>query len=253
MPKLTLVHHNIFYNDTGDKEPLVLLHNGFYSTQTWDGVRDALAEHFRVLDYDRFGYGKSDHFEAALPDVDIVEEGVKELEAFLDALGLDRVCLAGHCLGGAIALLFTARNPKRVRRIIASSVGFYGSQRSILQTDMTFVPFERIEQRLRKQITTMHGADYVERFWNILSGDRGSYIMSEKYDIRGEVRKIRTPLLLINGDRDFYFDPSHPVEVFNKIRRTASLWIVPSCGHDVHMEQPDAYVRNALDFLLRSP
>lgn len=250
MPFLSIQKRNIFYNDTGAGEPLILLHNGFYSTKTWDPVRARLAERFRVLDYDRFGYGKSDHLDGDVLDCDIIEESAKELEGFLDALGIERAHLAGHCLGGAAALMFASRNKNRVGRIVVSSVGFFGSARSILQTDMTFVPFDRIDEGLRKRLKDMHGEDYAPHLWTALSEHRGSYIMSDTYDLRAEVRKVRCPMLIINGDRDFYFDVEHPASIFKKMRRTARLWIVPGCGHDVHMEKPDDFVQNVLSFLL---
>jgi pimeloyl-ACP methyl ester carboxylesterase len=253
MPFIQIGDHRIFYNDTGKGEAVVFLHNGFYSTATWDCVRARFAERFRVLDYDRFGYGKSDHFGNDNLDGDIVEHSVDELKGFVDGLGLKCICLVGHCLGGAVALLFASRYQERVRRVAVSSVGFWGGAGSLIQTDMTFVPFGSIEQRLRRQMASMHGEDYVERLWSILSGDRKSYIMSDSYDIRPEVQRVRRPLLLINGDRDFYFEADHPVSVFKKMRRTASLWIVPSCGHDVHMEKPDDFVRNVTAFLESRP
>jgi pimeloyl-ACP methyl ester carboxylesterase len=254
MPLIQIGDQRIFYNDTGTGEAVVFLHNGFYSTATWDCVRARFAEHFRVLDYDRFGYGKSDHYpDNGDIDGDIVEAGVSELTLFVDGLGLERISLVGHCLGGAIALLFANRHKERVRRVVASSVGFYGSIRSVIQTDMTFVPFDRIEQRLRRQMGAMHGEDYVERLWSIWSSNRQSYIMSDSYDIRPEVRRLRCPLLLINGDRDFYFEVEHPVSMFKKMRRNTSLWIVPGCGHDVHMEKPEEFVTTVTDFLKNRP
>ncbi len=239
----------IYYNDIGSGEPVILLHNGFYSTCTWDGIRDRFSPHFRVLDYDRYGYGKSDHFTSEIVGKDVVEEGVKELELFVDKLELKNIRLVGHCLGGAIALIYAFRHPENVSRIAAISVGYFGSPRSIIQTDMTFASFESIDETLRKKLMEMHGKDYAQHFWAILSENRSSYIMSTSYDIRKEVKHIKCPILLVNGDRDFYFEPEHPVSVFKKIRRSAALWIVPNCGHDVHLEKTDDFVVNILKFL----
>ncbi len=253
MPFLDVNSHRIFYNDTGSGEPVIFLHNGFYSTATWDCVRPQFAKRFRVLDYDRYGYGRSDHYDRVDFDGDVVAHSVDELTGLVDGLGLEQVSLVGHCLGGAVALLFASRHKERVRRVVASSVGFFGSVKSLFQTDMTFVPFDRIEQRLRKQMGAMHGEDYVEHLWSILSNNRRSYIMSESYDIRPEVLRLKCPLLLVNGDRDFYFEVEHPVSIYKKLRRTASLWIVPGCGHDVHMEKTDDFVKTVTAFLESRP
>jgi len=249
MPNVEHEGHRIFYHDTGAGRPLVLLHNGFYSTMSWNGIREALSSGFRVLDYDRYGYGQSTHLPGDPLTGDLVELGVEELTAFSDALGLERFDVVGHCLGGAIALLFAVRNPDRVGKVVAEAVGYYGDFRSLIKTDMTFVPFERIEKAIRKKMTAMHGESYSRILWSVFSNHRESYIMSETYDIRDEVARLKAPLLMINGDRDFYFDVAHPMPIFKRLRKNARLWIAPNCGHDIHMEIPEDFIRNVTAFL----
>jgi pimeloyl-ACP methyl ester carboxylesterase len=249
MPYLDLQDYRIFYNDTGDGPPLVLLHNGFYSTATWDPIRNRLAEHFRVIDYDRFGYGKSTKRETMTDDEDVIDEGVQELEAVIETLGLEEVNLIGHCLGGAIALVYTARRPERVAKIVAAAVGYHGGLKMLVSTDMTFVPFEQIDAILKNRLITMHGEAYARKLWALLRSHKNSYIMNEHYDIRKEVFRIRKPLLIANGDRDFYFDVAHALSIYDKMRKRADLWIVPSAGHDLHMDHPDLFIDEVLRFL----
>lgn len=250
MPYIDLEERRIFYNDTGDGPPLILLHNGFYSSETWNDVRDAFAKRFRVIDYDRCGYGKSTHYET-LPEEDMVETGADELCQVMDKLSIKRAHIIGHCLGGAIALVFAAAHPRRVKQVVAASVGYYGSLKFIVSTDMTFVPFDRIPAVLRQRMTLMHGDDYVKKLWAMLSAHKRSYIMNEHYDIRKMVATIKQPLLIANGDRDFYFDVKHPLSIYKKMRKTAELWIVPGTGHDIHMEQPALFVSEVLRFFDR--
>ena len=249
MPYLSISGQQIYYNDTGDGAPLVLLHNGFYSSATWDPVRAELAKTYRVIDYDRLGYGRSSHYTELPNEVDVIDAGVAELEAVLDSLSLDTVRIVGHCLGGAIALMFAAKYPRRVKRIVAASVGYFGSLRSLISTDMTFVPFERIDAALKRRMAAMHGKAYAETLWSFLRAYKRTYIMNEHYDIRKAVTRIERPLLIVNGDRDFYFEPAHPLSIYQKMRKTAALWIVPHTGHDVHMEKPSLFVDTVSQFL----
>jgi pimeloyl-ACP methyl ester carboxylesterase len=249
MPFVDIEGKRIFYNDSGEGTPVVFLHNGFYSTATWNPVREMFAEHFRVIDYDRFGYGQSTHYPGEKIEGDIVARSVRELSVLVDTLGLNRFHIVGHCLGGAVALLYASRFPDRIRRIVAESVGYFGSLKSLVQTDMTFVPFERIERALRKKMVAMHGEAYTPRLWSLLRNHTQSYIMREDYDIRSEVRQIKAPLFIINGDRDFYFDVEHPIGVYKALRTNATLWIAPGCGHDVHHDIPEEFAANVVRFL----
>ena len=248
MPYLNLSTHRIYYNEKGDGAPLVLLHNGFYSTTTWDPVRDLFAKTFRVIDYDRRGYGRSDHLDDVPEGADIVEEGVAELTELVEKLNLKRINLIGHCLGGAVALLYTARHPDNVRKIVAESVGYFGSLKSLISTDMTFVPYVKMDPVLKQRLEQMHGVPYAMHLWSLLSNHKKSYIMNKDYDIRKEISRIKIPLLIANGDRDFYFEPAHPVSIFKKMRKTAGLWIAPHTGHDMHMESPGMFVETVRGF-----
>lgn len=247
MPYIKINEHDIYYNDSGSGEAVIFLHNGFYSTTTWDGLRDRFAENYRVIDYDRAGYGMSTNLDCL--EGDIVEHGVAELEALVTALGLERFHLVGHCIGGAIAFLYTVKHPDKVIKLVAEAVGYYGDDRSLFKSDMTFIPFEQIDGGLRATLKEMHGEGYARKFWENISNHHESYIMSADYDIRPRIKKVKCPVFIISGDRDFYFEVEIATAVYKKLKRNARLWILPNTGHDVHIEQETDFIRQVMGFL----
>ena len=97
--------------------PLVLLHALGEGAADWAGVAPAFAQHWRVYAPDLRGHGLSDwsgDYSLELMRADVL--------GFLDALGLDRVDLIGHSMGGLVAYLLAGECPERVGRLILEDV-----------------------------------------------------------------------------------------------------------------------------------
>lgn len=245
MPFMAVNGLRLFYRLRGQGAPVVLLHNGFYSSRTWDGILPALARRYRVLTFDRAGYGasaKPDDF-----DRDLIEDGVEELRGLVDRLGFARVSLVGHCIGGAIALVFAQRYPEKVERVVAVATGFFSDDKLILKCGLTYCDFARLDPGMRELLADMHGPVYVRTFWAASTRYRTTYIMSRGYDLRPRLAAVKCPVLLVNGDRDFYFDVGHALQA-QRLMKFSRLWIVPGCGHDVHLEHKGEFVRNVVSF-----
>ena len=74
----------------------------------------AISSHFRVLKFDKRGNGMSDRIAGA----PIMDERVRDFEAVMDAAGFETTALAGFSEGSAMSLVFAARNPERVSKLI---------------------------------------------------------------------------------------------------------------------------------------
>ncbi len=96
--------------------PAVLLLHGFpQHWWAWRGVIPRLAERHRVICPDLPGMGWSD-----VPAEGVsTSELVADLVGLLDALGVDRVDLVGHDVGGVLGYRFCLAHPQRVRRFVA--------------------------------------------------------------------------------------------------------------------------------------
>lgn len=91
--------------------PLLLLHGFPLDSRMWDDVSDLLADDgVANLRLDAPGFGIAPVIDAE-PSLDLVADGIV---ASLDALGIDRVVLAGLSMGGYIALAVVARHASRV-------------------------------------------------------------------------------------------------------------------------------------------
>lgn len=97
--------------------PLVLLHALGEGAADWGGVAPAFARDRRVYALDLRGHGRSDWPGAySLP---LMRDDVL---GFLDALGLERVDVVAHSMGGLVACLLAAKCPARVRRLVLEDV-----------------------------------------------------------------------------------------------------------------------------------
>lgn len=93
---------SIGYTDSGKGAPVVLLHGYLETSETWDGFAEKLAERFRVITVDLPGHGMSDSF-GTTHTMEFMADIVREL---LDRLGIRKVFLTGHSLGGYVVLAF---------------------------------------------------------------------------------------------------------------------------------------------------
>src|SRR3954464_9053177 len=102
---------------TGSGPPLLLLHGLGSCKEMWRPVVPMLARSHDVIAVDLPGFG------ASPPGAETVDGLADEIAAFLDALGLDAVRVAGNSMGGGLALALGARG--RVASACAiSPIGF---------------------------------------------------------------------------------------------------------------------------------
>lgn len=105
---------------TPEAETVVLANGTSGHIEAWtQNIRAFVKAGFRVVGYDYPGHGYTTLADHPLEIPDYVDH----LLALLDALGLDRVHLAGESLGGWLALKFAPLHPERLRTVILSAPG----------------------------------------------------------------------------------------------------------------------------------
>jgi pimeloyl-ACP methyl ester carboxylesterase len=124
---------------------MVVLHALGLGGSSWDETAGAFADSYRIYAPDLRGHGDSDR--PAAYSFELMRDDVL---AFLDALGLDRVVLVGHSMGGSVAFLLVEEHPERVDRLV------------IEDTPPPFVGAEPVRLRPRRSEPLPYDARVIE-------------------------------------------------------------------------------------------
>jgi len=110
----------LHYLDWGNQgsPPLILLHGLCSNAHYWDFFADSVRDDFHVLALDQRGHGDSEWSRSYAP-----RDYVADLEAFVETLGLHDLMIIGHSMGGVNAILFSARRPDRMYRLVVVDIG----------------------------------------------------------------------------------------------------------------------------------
>jgi haloalkane dehalogenase len=109
MPTIDVLDSTMYYEEQGSGTAIVLVHGNPSSSHVWRNIVPGLGEG-RLLAPDLIGMGRSGKPANAFDFAD----HARYLDAWFDALDLDRVILVGHDWGGALAFDWASRHPDRV-------------------------------------------------------------------------------------------------------------------------------------------
>lgn len=246
----------IWYRDTGGTGvPVVLLHATTGSSRVWEYQFPVFAETgFRVIAYDRRGFGRSMIDPAgAQPGT-----GADDLQSLMNHLGIDRFHLVGTAGGGFVALDYALSFPERVRSlVVASSIGgvqdeeFLALGRRIRPSPQ----FDALPPEIRELGPSYRAAnpEGTRRWVELERVSRPPGPLAPAQTMRNHVtfsmlEGIKVPTLLLTGDADL-FAPPFVLRLFEARIKKAESIIVPEAGHSAYWEQPEIFNRAVLGFI----
>jgi pimeloyl-ACP methyl ester carboxylesterase len=241
----------LWYKDTGGRGiPVVFLHANTGSSQSWERQIPAFtAAGYRVIAYDRRGWGKSTS-DAAQPGT-----AADDLHALVKFLGVDRFHLLGTAGGGFGAFDYALSFPEQLRSlIVVNSIG--GMQDAdYLELGRRLRPpqFDAMPPELRELGPAYRAVDPegTKRWIELEHMSRQSGAAAQTYRNRmtfAMLESIKLPVLLITGDADMYAPPPVLRMFSARIKGSESL-IIPEAGHSSYWEKPDVFNRAVLDFM----
>ena len=252
MPFMRINGLKIYYEVHGNGEAVVLLHHGFGCSKMWKDIAPGLVEKgYRVVMYDRRGYGRSeegDNFEDFYTGSSFRSEMVKELQTLLDRLHVTKSHLIGHCEGGVIGVDFASAFPDRVLSLVMSSTLCFSQIPMEEFNQEKFVPFEELEEDLRAKLTDWHG-DKAKRRYELFSRYGGAYGRGI-FDLRKDLSRVTCPTLVIYPDRSFLFDVEQGVLLYKNLPK-GELCVFPRCGHNTYEQRPQEYLYQVTKFYER--
>ena len=225
------VRLHVFETGPPDDDPPMVFVHGTAAFGAFLAPLLAAVEGRRVVAFDRPGYGLSDPF--VYTEATVQRTGVDVVDGVLDALGLTRVDLVGHSLGGHAGILFAGAHPERVRRLflVGSIPAFPGTRPPLPLRVLTVPGVGRLVQRLQKSgeagvldIAEMFGErDAIERYPELIAAiaaheadpksanagrsEFGALIspLGWRASVRltdDDLRRVTTPTTVVWGDHD---------------------------------------------------
>jgi len=254
MPKANINGVKIYYEVHGQGEPLVLLHHGFGSTKMWEGLLPVFAARYKVVSYDRRGFGESDEgerFQDYYRSEEYVDNSVRELSDLLEFLNVeDGIRLLGQCEGGVIAFYYAARYPHKVKAIAISSTLCYSKiLMPELNSSRMFSSFEEADSEFQHKLVYWHGETRARQLYDMALPGGGAY-GSGVFDLRDILRNVQCPALVLYPDRSKLFEVEQAILMYRALPN-GELAVLPRCGHNTYALQPEEYQRIVLSFFER--
>lgn len=228
----------VYYQVVGEGEPVVLVHGLSGSLRWWRRNVPALARHYQVYLIDLPGFGMMRRFPRRLT----LDEVADDLVAWLRAMGLQKVSLIAHSMGGYLCMRVAATYPELVERLVLVSPAGIPKFRSLWGYALPLLVAVRY---------------LTPRFFPVLAYDalragpltllRAAQDLLTR-DVRAYVKAIKVPTLLIWGVNDTLV-PSVLGDVLRQELTNSRLFLLKKAGHVGMFDQPEVFNAAVLAFL----
>lgn len=230
---------SIHYVDIGDGEPIVLVHGVMGDYRTWEAQMDDFSRNNRVIAYSlRNSYPNRQILDSAIDYSS--SQTSRDLVELLKALKLGPVHLVGHSSGASASLLTTIEHPELVRSLILGEPPVMPLLKNISGGDTLEANFLKMVFPGIEKFKNNEDGKAAEIFMNVVMGDSQYFakhptkikeiIMANTVALKGnmlyaktgfpditceDLKKIKTPVLLVNGDKSPLFFTS----IINELAR----------------------------------
>ncbi len=252
---------DLYYEEKGEGEPIVLLHGFASSSYSFRYIIPELAKDHKVYAVDLKGFGKSPK---PKDDRYSVYDQYLLVKRFIQKHHIKNPILIGHSLGGGVALLLTLDSEIKPKKLILIDAAAYKQRRPKLLRWAMIPFFGKVAlYLLPSSYQAKSGYEYafyddkkipkdgVKSVAKALGSRGGKYafakaneelIPDDIEEISSRYKEITTPTLIIWGDKDIVIRKSKAYRLHRDIKNSI-LKIIPNCGHIPQEEQPQLVLK----------
>jgi pimeloyl-ACP methyl ester carboxylesterase len=242
----------------GEGRNIILLHDGMVNREIWDEQFPLLAKTFRVVRYDRRGYGKSS-------DPEMKYSHIEDLNQLYIQLNIDKAIIFGMSSGGRLAIDFTLTYPEKVEGLVlvgavVSGFGYTSHMNTRgghfdprkftdpVKVDEYFImddPYEIYSENRSAKERVMKLLPSLSRENRIPTQPAAKVAVRSLSD-------IKVPALILVGEYDIPDVHAHAGAINAGIANSRRE-IIPGSGHLIPIEQPALFNEAIMDFLNNLP
>jgi pimeloyl-ACP methyl ester carboxylesterase len=239
---------NLHIERSGRGQPIILIHGSGWNASMWHNQTDYLKSSMEVIALDLPGHGESpgNGYES-------VEEYGDIVHGMIDELSLGAVYVAGHSLGGAIAMSLALSHPAAVKGLILIGTGvklkvlpdiLEGIERDKETTVRSIVEFA-FSNKSAPSLKALAFEETMKCRADVIYKD---FSACDHFNVMDSISSLAIPALIICGGEDTLTPPKYSAYL-NKAVEDSQMVLVEDAGHMVMMEKPDQVNRAIEEFV----
>jgi len=250
---------NLAFRTIGKGEPLLILHGLFGSSDNWQTLAKSYAEHYEVFLIDQRNHGHAPHV-----STHSYGEMSEDLRAMISSIGLGKVRIIGHSMGGKTAMYFAQQHPEYVHKLVVADMGIKAYPphhdlifRALNAVDVNYCDSRKTAtDRLSAHISDSSTQQFLLK--NLYWKEPG--VLAWRFNLEVLEREINEvlrpimdsavalPTLFIRGGNSDYIK-EEDVDAILQIFPKASFTTIDGAGHWLHAEKPVDFLGLTLTFL----
>lgn len=231
---------DMWYDERGQGDPLVLLHGGLTDSRDFGGNLEALASQFRVYLPERRGHGHTADVEGPLT----LELMAQDSVAFLETIVRQPVELVGYSAGAAVALRVAVARPDLVDKLVLVS-GWFTNDGLIIRPSAEAEPPPQLVAAYAS--VSPDGADH----FKVVIAKVAQSAAEEPGLTVADLQALACQTLVIVGDDDLV-SLDHTLLLYRSLPN-AQLAVIPSASHLLLFQKPGFCTRLVEEFLTTDP
>ncbi len=247
----------IFYEAAGQGPAFIMTHDGLLHRETWDAQFNAFADSFRVIRWDRRGYGRSEASTVPYSDIE-------DLLALVSKLKVEKAVMMGCSAGGLMTIHFALDHPEKVSALVLvgpivsgmsysdhfrerGNRGKPGDDAPLTQKieywttkdPWIIAPQSMAAREKATALLTAHPRN-LDIPWQLVRWPKEAAL--------GRLSEIKVPTLLVAGESDIPDVHAHIGAIEAGIAGSKRV-VLANSGHLPHLEVPEAFNKVVLEFL----
>jgi len=222
------------------REFILFIHGAGGGQYTWGYQRGFFEKEFNPIIIELPGHGESD----GDGEQDIARYA-EHVYGFLEAMGVRRVFLVGHSMGGAIVQTLALTHPEVMRGVVLVGTGARLKVLPMILNGIKNDYKETIPRIVQFAYSRKAPPELIEGGTNQMLQCRpevlyGDFLACDRFDVMKEVEKIDLPTLILCGEDDALTPVLYSQFLHSRIKGS-KLEVLPNAGHMVMMESPQVF------------
>jgi pimeloyl-ACP methyl ester carboxylesterase len=259
----------LFFRSYGSGPPLIILHGLYGSSDNWVSIAKKIGDFYTVYLPDLRNHGQSPH--SGIMNYQAMSDDLDEL---YEHLGLKNFFLAGHSMGGKVAVAYAIKWPEKLSGLLIADIFPFVNEsaenkafqlhKTILEA-MISINLSNIHSRaeadseLKKRIGAENIRGFILKNLQRVGGNNFTWKLNVQSILNNlnlimagiDSSKIPDnqitgfPVIFLKGSESEYLSKSD-YPYIQKIFPSAEISVIQNAGHWLHSDQPDEVARNLL-------